>query len=77
MMRVVQGVAWVVLPDNTFRTATPGECAARIAELEAALASMIYIFDPAALRRPPESEHVRKRLENARAVLANQKTETI
>lgn len=34
-MRVEQGVAWVDLPDNTFRTATPGECAARIAELEA------------------------------------------
>lgn len=36
-MRIEQGVAWVDLPDSTFRTATPGECAARIAELEAAL----------------------------------------
>lgn len=36
-MRIEQGVAWVDLPGGEFRTATPGECAARIAELEAAL----------------------------------------
>lgn len=45
-MRVEQGVAWVDLEDGTFRTATPGECAARIAELEAALRELLDTFNP-------------------------------
>lgn len=49
-MRIDQGVAWVHEGD-TFRTATPGECAARIAELEARCAEIAHAYDVTFKRR--------------------------